>query len=91
MNAAGNWLRLKIRWVSQILRTEVITEVRALFGAERFAFTVPLDGGLMFFAILRDDEHPDARPGPADPDHVLAIYHASFGASTRTWSRACGA
>lgn len=81
------------RWIGgelEIEHTEVITEVRALFGAERFAFTVPLDGGLMFFAILRDDEHPDARPGPANPDHVLAIYHASFGAYPNLVSRVRG-
>lgn len=70
------------RWIGgelEIEHTEVITEVRALFEENRFAFQLPLDGGVMFFAILRDDELPNARPGPADPNQVLEIYHASIG------------
>jgi len=70
------------RWIAgelKIENTEVIAEVRALFERERFAFQLPLDGAVMFFAILRDDEFPDARPGPADPEQVLEIYNASIG------------
>jgi 2-polyprenyl-6-methoxyphenol hydroxylase-like FAD-dependent oxidoreductase len=78
------------RWIGgelEIEHTEVITEVHALYGAERFAFKLPLDGGLMFFAILKDDEYPDAKPGPADPDHVMEMYHATFGAYPHLASR----
>jgi len=81
------------RWIGgelEIEHTEVITEVHALFGAERFAFKLPLDGGLMFFAILQDDEYPDARPGPADPNHVMDVYKASFGAYPHLDSRVLG-
>ena len=81
------------RWIGgelEIEHTDVMTEVHALFGAERFAFKLPLDGGLMFFAILQDDEYPDARPGPADPDHVMAVYKASFGAYPHLASRVRG-
>jgi len=81
------------RWIGgeiEIEHTEVSTEVHALFGAERFAFKLPLDGALMFFALLREDEYPDARPGPADPDHVLAIYDATFGAYRHLASRVKG-
>ena len=78
------------RWIGgelEIEHTEVITEVHALFGAERFAFKLPLDGGLMFFAILKDGEYPDARPGPADPAHVMELYQATFGAYPHLASR----
>lgn len=71
------------RWIGgelDIVHTHVITEVHALFAAERFAFALPLDGGLMFFATLRDGEYPDARPGPAEPADVLAMYRQTFGA-----------
>lgn len=71
------------RWIGgelEIAHEAVITEVLALFGADRFAFALPLDGGMMFFATLRDDEYPGVRPGPADPAHVMAMYNASFGA-----------
>lgn len=81
------------RWIGgelEIEHTQVITEVQALFGAERFAMTLPLDGGLMFFAILRDDEYPDARPGPADPAHVMAAYKATFGAFPHLAARVRG-
>ena len=47
-------------------------------------------GGRLVCAILRDDEHPAARPGPVDPDHVLAIYKASFGAYPNLVSRVRG-
>jgi len=78
------------RWIGgelEIEHTDVITEVHALFGAERFAFKLPLDGGLMFFAILKDGEYPDAKPGPADPAHVMEMYHATFGAYPHLASR----
>ncbi len=81
------------RWIGgelEIEHREVITAIHALFGGERFAFQLPLDGGVMFFAILRDDEYPDARPGPADPEHVMAIYNASFGAYPQLASRVLG-
>lgn len=71
------------RWIGgeiDIAHRGVITHVAALFAAERFAFALPLDGGLMFFATLRDGEYPDAKPGPADPEHVLALYRETFGA-----------
>lgn len=81
------------RWIGgelDIEHEDVLTEVNALFATDRFAFSLPLDGGLMFFATLRNDEYPDARPGPADPEHVLAIYHASFGAHPQLASRLRG-
>jgi 2-polyprenyl-6-methoxyphenol hydroxylase-like FAD-dependent oxidoreductase len=81
------------RWIGgelDIEHTDVMTHVTALFGAERFAFSLPLDGGIMFFATLRDDEYPDARPGRADPDHVMALYHATFGAYPHLASRVRG-
>ena len=81
------------RWIGgelEIEHTDVITEVQALFTAERFAFSLPLDGGLMFFATLRDGEYPDSRPGPADPEHVLALYRSSFGAHPHLAARVRG-
>lgn len=81
------------RWIGgeiEIDHTDVSTEVHALFGAERFAFKLPLDGGLMFFTILRDGEYPDARPGLADPEHVLAMYRTTFGAFPNLASRVRG-
>ena len=81
------------RWIGGELEIEhvgVMTDVHALFATDRFAFSLPLDGGLMFFATLRDDEYPDARPGPADPDHVMALYRASFGAHPHLAARVRG-
>lgn len=81
------------RWIGgelDVAHEGVMTEVRALFGAERFGFSLPLDAGLMFFAILRDDDFPDARPGPADPEDVMAMYRATFGAFPHLASRVTG-
>ena len=81
------------RWISaelEIEHTEVMTDIHALFGAERFALKLPLDGAVMFIAILRDDEYPEAQPGPADPDHVMAIYQDSFGAIPHLAARVRG-
>lgn len=71
------------RWIAAQLDIEhsaVLTDVQALFGAERFAFALPLDGALMFFAVLKPEEYRDARSGPAEPAHVMAIYQETFGA-----------
>lgn len=71
------------RWIAaelEIEHTDVNTDVDAWFGAERFAFKLPLDGAVMFFATLRDDEYPGAGRGPAEPAQVMAVYEASFGA-----------
>ena len=81
------------RWIGGELEIEhagVMTDVHALFAADRFAFSLPLDGSVMFFATLRDDEYPDAMPGPADPDHVMALYRASFGAHPHLAARVRG-
>lgn len=71
------------RWIAaqlDIEHTVVLTDVHALFGAERFAFALPLDGALMFFAVLKPEEYPDKSSGPAAPDDVMAIYRETFGA-----------
>ncbi len=71
------------RWLGGEIRVEhahVMTEARYLVGGPRAALALPLDGAIMFFAILRDDDFPDAVPGPADPDDVIALYHATLGA-----------
>lgn len=81
------------RWIGgelDIEHTGVMTEVMALFAAERFAFSLPLDGGLMFFATLRDGECPGVQPGPADPVQVMATYDASFGAFPHLAARVTG-
>ena len=81
------------RWISaelEIEHTDVITDVLALFGAKRFALQLPLDGAVMFVAILRDDEYPEVQPGPADPELVMAIYHDSFGSYPHLASRIRG-
>lgn len=70
------------RWIGgelTIAHSHVITDVVALMGGERFAFSLPLDGGVMFFATLSADDLPATRPGPAEPADVLAIYEATFG------------
>ena len=44
------------RWIGGELEIEhagVMTDVHALFATDRFAFSLPLDGGVMFFATLR--------------------------------------
>jgi len=81
------------RWIAgelEIDHATVLTEVHALFGAERFAFALPLDGALMFFAVLKADEYPGVRSGPAEPDHVMDIYRASFGAYSHLTSKVRG-
>ncbi len=71
------------RWIAGGLEIEhpsVITDVHQLLGHDRYALTLPLDGALMFFAILHDDELRDARPGPAEATAVRTVYDATFGA-----------
>lgn len=70
------------RWIGAelvVAQSEVKTAVHALYTEKRFAFTLPLDSGLMFFATLAEGELPEARPGPAATSDVLNLYHASFG------------
>lgn len=77
-------------WIAgelEIEHADVITEVIALYGSERFTLQLPLDGGLMFFAIVRDGEFPEAKPGPADPADVLAMYNSTFGSHAHLASR----
>lgn len=74
------------RWIGGELvieHTGVLTDTHILFGPDRPALTFPLDGAIMFFTILREGELPEAQPGPANPDHVLHMYHATFGACPR--------
>ena len=81
------------RWIAgqlDIEHDEVLTDVHALFGAERFAFALPLDGACMFFAVLKDDEYPEASPGPAEPAHVLEVYRATMGAHPHLAGRVTG-
>lgn len=81
------------RWIAgelAIEHTGVMTEARVLFDTDRSAFTFPLDGGLLFFATLRDDEYPDAAPGPADPARVVEVYQSCFGAHAHLASKVLG-
>ena len=81
------------RWIGGELAIEhadVLTDSHVLFGADRPALVFPLDGAIMFFTLLRDGECPDARPGPADPDHVLQMYRATFGAHPQLAQRVQG-
>jgi len=74
------------RWIGGELvieHTDVLTDTHILFGPDRPALTFPLDGAIMFFTILREGELPEAQPGPANPDHVLQMYHATFGVCPR--------
>ncbi len=74
------------RWIVGELvieHTGVLTDTHILFGPDRPALTFPLDGAIMFFTILRAGELPEAQPGPANPDHVLQMYYATFGAYPR--------
>ncbi|MGA0027668.1 MAG: FAD-dependent monooxygenase [Steroidobacteraceae bacterium] len=81
------------RWIGgelDVEHEEVLTEVRFLLGADRASMMLPLDGSIMFFAILRDDEFPDAKPGPATPEQVMQVYHATLGAHPHLAAKVLG-